>query len=219
MLTRLPDLRSIVVLYRIAALAAAGLVFGTMLGQASAAGWIVAAAAFFAAVLAGSSYRFIIAVWTERYRFAAASWSGGAAAAAWLSLALCATAPVSGIDPLMVAAAHGTAINLAYALARGGCLLTGCCATPIAVRSMAIDIRWLEIVLCGAVAALTAMLAQAELRYAGLVGIAGYLALRQFALSARGGHRLWWPPLRQPGIDLFPHLLLGIAVASAFVWQ
>ena len=216
MLTWLPDLQSIVVLYRIGALGAAGLVFGTMLGQA---GWMVAAVAFFAAVLAGSSYRFIIAVWTERYRFAAASWSGGAAAAAWLSLALCATAPASGIDPLMVAAAHGTAINLAYALARGGCLLTGCCGTAIAVRSVAIDIRWLEIVLCGAVAALTAMLAQAELRYAGLVGIAGYLALRQFVLLARGGCRLWWPPLRQPGVDLLPHLLLGIIAAGVLVWR
>lgn len=212
-------MRSIVVLYRIVALAVAGMVFAAMLGPASKAGWAVPAALFFAAVLIGASYRFIVAVWLAKHQFAAASWSGGAAAAAWLSLLLFGTALAAGLDPIVVAAAHGAAINLAYALSRGSCLMTGCCAATMGGRSMTLDIRWLEIVICGALAALTAMLAQIDLRFAGLVGIGGYIALRQFALLARGGRRLWWPPLRQPGVDLIPHLLLAIAVASAFAWQ
>lgn len=210
---------SVVVLYRVASLAVSGMVFGAMLGSASQVGWAVSAALFFAAVLIGASYRFIVAIWLAKYQFAAASWSGGAAAAAWLSLLLCGIALTAGLDPFVVAAAHGAAINLAYALSRGSCLMTGCCATTVGGRSMALDIRWVEIVICGALAALTAMLAQVDLRHAGLVGIGGYIVLRQFALSARGGRRLWWPPLRQPGVDLIPHLLLAIAIIGALAWQ
>jgi hypothetical protein len=212
-------MRSVVVLYRIAALAVAGLVFVAMFDPATKLGWTGPAALFFAAMLAGAAYRLIIAVWATTCQFAAASWSGGAAAAAWLSLLLWGIALVAGLNPVVVAAAHGAAINIAYALIRGGCLLTGCCATTVVAGSVALDIRWLEITICGALGGLTAMLAEVDPRYAGLVGMGGYLALRQFTLSARGGHRLWWPLFRQPGIDLFPHLLLGIAVASTFAWQ
>jgi len=167
---------------------------------------------FGTAFMIGTGYRILIAVARNRIEPSPVSWSGATAATAMLTLALCATVIFQGQDAQFIWLAFGIGINFAYLPIKTACLKVGCCQ---AVRGFALrDLRLTEIALSLSVVLLAAGLAATgAVRPGALVAIGGHLAIRLLSRYMRGRWSWGWPPLHQPGAELFPLALVLVAAA------
>ena len=164
--------------------------------------------------IGGTGYRIIIAAATGRQEQAPASWSGATAGAALLTLALWLVLVMSGKDGGPALLGFGIGINIAYLLAKFACLSAGCChAEP--GHGLRADLRVTEIAGTVLVLGAAALLALTHTGLAATVAIGGHLLVRLVSRWMRGRWSWGWPPLRQPGAEIAPLVvLLAVSLAS-----
>jgi len=173
---------------------------------------------FGTAFIGGTGYRIIIGVVRRSTAPAPASWSGATAGSALYAAFLYGVASLVGSDGAPVLLAYGMAIGIAYLPVKLACLQIGCCTVGHGHHLPGdMDLRLLEAGLTLVVLAIGGALAFVNAGLAGLVVIAGHLAIRLLSRHLRDRRSWGWPPLRQPGAELAPlALLLALGIAAAF---
>lgn len=188
-----------------------GLVAATAFPPWSFWGAVLLGFLFGTAFMVGTGYRILHALALRQAGKAPASWSGATCGAALLSLGLWAWSHWHGLQAGFIALAFGIAINLAYLLVKMACLKTGCCRS---VRpGLPLDLRKFEIGISIVLLIAATGLASVSIGGAAVLATGGHLAMRVFSRHMRGRWSWGWPPLRQPGAELFPLLLIGIVAA------
>ncbi len=173
---------------------------------------------FGTAFIGGTGYRIIIGVIRRSTASAPASWSGATVGSALYAAALWAVVTGFGLDGRFVLLAYGIAINLAYLPVKLACLRVGCCtATHGHTTPGAVDLRIIEIGATIGVLVASAGLAALNIGLGGTLAIGAHLAIRAMSRYLRDRTSWGWPPLRQPGSELAPLLLLLLlSGATAF---
>lgn len=167
---------------------------------------------FGASFIAGTGYRIILAAVSGRRPHAAASWSGATTGSALLALGLLLIKMLSGHDGGPVLLGFGVAINIAYLLAKFGCVSAGCCHAD-AQHRFGGDLRIFEIIGTLLILSVAVLLIPASVLLSAQVAIGGHLLVRMASRWMRGRWSWGWPPLRQPGAEIAPLLVL-FALAS-----
>lgn len=192
--------------------AAFGLIAALTLPQWSFPAAVALGFLFGTSFIAGTGYRIILGTARGSTDPAPASWSGATVGAALFGLVAWAVAEALGANGLPVLLGLGVAINIAYFCAKAACFQADCCH---ATRNMGADLRVIEITATGLILAVTALLALAvSLPLAAVVALLGHLAVRLGSRWWRGRGSWGWPPLRQPGAELAPLMVLVVVAAA-----
>jgi hypothetical protein len=197
----------------VAASAAFGLIAATVWPQSSL--WLAIGLGFLfgTSFIGGTGYRIIIAVARGRKEPAPASWSGASAGAALFALLLWGAVRLMGWDGRPVLLGFGIGINIAYLLAKTACVSADCChAVP--KKRLPMDLRLAELTGTFLALAAAAGLAMVSTRLAAAVAVGGHLLVRLISRGMRGRWAWGWPPLRQPGAEIAP-LVIVLAVSLA----
>ena len=199
----------------VAASAGFGLIAAAAWPQASL--WLAIGLGFLfgTSFIGGTGYRIIIAAMTGKRTAAPASWSGATAGAALFALLLWGVVRVSGGDGSPVLLGFGVGINIAYLLAKTACVSAGCChAVP--EKRLPVDLRAVEIAGTLLTVAAAAALAPLNMRLAAAVATGGHLLVRLMSRWTRGRWSWGWPPLRQPGAEIAPLVIMVIVCLAPF---
>lgn len=163
--------------------------------------------------IGGTGYRIVLAAVSGQRREAPASWSGATAGAALLTLVLWAGALLFGRAGAPVLLGFGIGINVAYLLAKGSCLLVGCCHASDR-HKMRLDLRAMEFGGTALVLVISAILAFYDFGVGAVVAVGGHLVIRLISRRLRQRWSWGWPPLTQPGAEIAP-LVMVLAAALA----
>lgn len=165
--------------------------------------------------IGGTGYRIILAAVARREQAAPASWSGATAGAALFALVLWAVLRLLGWDASPVLLGFGIGINIAYLLAKTACISADCCHS-LPERGLSVDLRRIE--LGGVVVTLLAAAAMAtiSMHLAAALAIGGHLLVRLLSRWARDRWSWGWPPLRQPGAEIAPLVVILVLSLAPF---
>jgi hypothetical protein len=191
-------------------------IFG-LIATSSAQGIALASAvltgfAFGTAFVGGTGYRILIAFAQNMAEQSPTSWSGAAAASAILTLASLLFWAALGFEPGRLILGYAIAINFAYAGVKLACLRAGCCQAEVSAFGRKLDLRKLECTLTVLVLVCALLVAVFDVWAGALAGLAGHTSLRLFSRAKRNRFSTGWPPLRQPGAELFP--LYGLTLIA-----
>lgn len=192
--------------------AAFGLIAALTLPQWSFLSAVALGFLFGTSFIAGTGYRIILGAARGSTDPAPASWSGATVGAALFGLVAWMMAAALGANGIFVLLGLGVAINVAYLFAKAACLKADCCH---ATRAMDADLRVVEVTATGLILVATGVVALAvSVPLAAVLALVGHLVVRLCSRRWRGRTSWGWPPLRQPGAELAPLMVLAVVAAT-----